>query len=108
MVESSVRSGGGRAAWPLTALFGLLALVAVFGEPLLEVRGFADGVVLTCLTPLVGGLVVALLLSGRKRVADEPGSTAGVLTEPRRLAKAGQVVEAEDDIDLEGLDLPLV
>ena len=108
MAESSGRSGSGRAAWPLTALFGLLALAAVFGGPLLEVRGFADGVVLTCLTPLVVGLVLALLLSGRRRETADMGSTAGVLPDVRRAARQVATADAEDDVDLEGLDLPLV
>ena len=79
MAESSGVSGRGRAAWPLVASFGLLALAAVFGGPLLEARGFADGAAVI-LTALMAALVVGMLLSGRRSGKADTGSTAGVLS----------------------------
>ena len=107
MAESSGMSGRGRAAWPLVALFGLLALAAVFGGPLLEVRGVVDGAAVI-LTVLVAGLVVSVLLSGRTSSKPETGSTAGVLPEKRVLTTAPKAAEAEESVDLDGLDFPLV
>ena len=107
MAESSGVSGRGRAAWPLVASFGLLALAAVFGGPLLEARGFADGAAVI-LTVLVAALVVSMLLSGRTSSKPETGSTAGVLPEKRILTTAPKAAEAEESVDLDGLDFPLV
>ena len=107
MAESSGISGRGRAAWPLVASFGLLALAAVFGGPLLEARGFADGAAVI-LTALVAALVVGMLLSGRRSGKADTGSTAGVLADKRVLTKATKAVDAEESVDLEGLDFPLV
>ena len=107
MAESSGMSGRGRAAWPLVALFGLLALAAVFGGPLLEARGFADGAALV-LTALVATLVIVMVLSGRTSSKPDTGSTAGVLSEKRVLTTAPKAADAEESVDLEGLDFPLV
>ena len=107
MAESSGTSGRGRAAWPLLALFGLLALAAVFGGPLLEVRGFADGAAVI-LTALVAALVIVMVLSGRTSSKPDKGSTAGVLSKMRVLTTAPKAAEAEESVDLEGLDFPLV
>ena len=107
MAESSGMSGRGRAAWPLVALFGLLALAAVFGGPLLEARGFADGAAVI-LTALMAALVVGMLLSGRTSGKADTGSTAGVLSEKRVLTTASKAADAEESVDLEGLEFPLV
>ena len=107
MAEPPSTAGGGRAAWPLLASFVLLVLAMVVAGPLIEVRGFADGALL-CLTPLVAGFVVVMLLSARasKQVAE--GSTAGHLSDNRAVPKAGKAVDVEENVDLDGLDLPLV
>ena len=107
MAESSGVSGRGRAAWALVASFGLLALAAVFGGPLLEARGFADGAVVI-LTALMVALVVGMLLSGRRSGKADTGSTAGVLSEKRVLTTASKAADAEESVDLEGLEFPLV
>lgn len=107
MAESSGMSGRGRAAWPLVALFGLLALAAVFGGPLLEARGFADGAALV-LTALVATLVIGMVLSGRTSSKPDTGSTAGVLSEKRVFTTAPKSPDGEESVDLEGLDFPLV
>lgn len=107
MAESSGVSGRGRAAWPLVASFALLALAAVFGGPLLEARGFADGAAVI-LTALVAALVVGMLLSGRRSGKADTGSTAGVLADKRVLTTATKAADAEESVDLEGLDFPLV
>ena len=107
MAESSGVSGRGRAAWPLVASFGLLALAAVFGGSLLEVRGLADGAAVI-LTALVAALVFGMVLSGRTSSKPDTGSTAGVLSEKRVLMTAPRVADAEESVDLEGLEFPLV
>lgn len=107
MAESSGMSGRGRAAWPLVALFGLLALAAVFGGPLLEARGFADGAALV-LTALVAALVIGMLRSGRTTNTPDTGSTAGVLSEMPVRTSAPKAADGDESVDLEGLDFPLV
>jgi hypothetical protein len=107
MAESLRTSGRGRAAWPLLLLFGLLALTAVFGGPLLEARGFADGAALV-LTALVATLVIGMLRSGRTTGAPDTGSTAGVLSEMPVRPSAPKAADGEEGVDLEGLDFPLV
>ena len=107
MAESSSTSAGGRAAWPLLASFALLVLAMIFAGPLIEVRGFADGAVL-CLTPMVAAFAVVMLLSARASKQADEGSTAGILEDRGHVTKSARAVEGEENVDLEGLDLPLV
>ena len=57
---------------------------------------------------VVAALVVSMLLSGRTSSKPETGSTAGVLPEKRILTTAPKAAEAEESVDLDGLDFPLV
>lgn len=107
MAGPSSVSRRGRAVWPLLASFGLLALAAIFGSSRFEVRGFADGAAVI-LSALVAALVVGMLLSGRTSSTPDAGSTAGVLSEKRVLTTAPKAAEAEESVDLEGLDFPLI
>ena len=56
----------------------------------------------------MAALVVGMLLSGRTSGTPDAGSTAGVLSEKRVLTTAPKAAEAEESVDLEGLDFPLI
>lgn len=107
MVGGQGSPSGRHAAWPLLAVLVLLAVVMLFAGPLGVVRGFADGLALA-ITLLVIGLVLVLVMSRRGARSDRSGSTAGVVSAQPMVARAMPHVETEADVDLEGLDLPLV
>ena len=107
MVGSSGGSRGGYAARPLLAVLVLLALAALLAEPRFAVRGFAEGLVLA-ITLLVAALVASLIFGRRTDEAPPETSTAGVLNMPRVSRKAEAMLDTEEDVDLSGLDLPLV
>ena len=107
MVESSAGSRAGHAAWPLLAVLCLLGLIALLAEPRIAVQGFADGLVLA-VTLLVVALIGGMTFGRRKTEAPSEASTAGVLNEPRSSGTTEVMLETEQEVDLSGLDLPLV
>ena len=107
MVESSAGSRAGHAAWPLLAVLCLLALIALLAEPRIAVQGFADGLVLA-VTLLVVALIGGMIFGRSKTEEPSEASTAGVLNEPRSSGRTEVMLETEQEVDLSGLDLPLV
>ena len=107
MVGSTGGSRGGHAARPLFAVLVLLALAALLAEPRFAVRGFAEGLVLL-ITLLVVALVLVLASGRRTEEGPSETSTAGVLSEPRVAERSQVMLETDEDVDLSGLDLPLV
>lgn len=107
MVGSSGGSRGGNTARPLLAVLVLLALGALLAEARFAERGLAEGLVLA-ITLLVVALLAGLMFGRGREDAPSEGSTAGVLNAPRVSGKTEITIDTEEDVDLSGLDLPLV
>ncbi len=106
MVKASSASRDAKAVWPLFVTLGLLTLLAVVGSPNMGLRGFADGFVLG-LSLIVVVLLSAVALTRQSGSKRGLASTPGVL-EDARPSVARPSIEAPPEVDLEGLDLPLV
>ena len=107
MVGSSGGSRGGNAARPLLAVLVLLALAALLAEARFAEQGLAGALVLG-VTLLVVALLAGLTLGRGGEETPSDGSTAGVLNQPRVSGKTEITLDTEEDVDLSGLDLPLV